>query len=322
MQPMHPNSEPRLCEHSPHVDEAWRKLYVQAFPEHEREPEDKLAKLVEAGKMVLHKTINAEGELVCFTMTSLGSDFALLAYMATDATKRSGGYGSKHLKRLLEILKAEHPQYVGLFLEIEATTPRTVTISDEERKVRKRRRAFYQRIGAKRMCRKARYLTPGRTAGAGEWEGELFCVPFAGAITGDQLLSVVNEILTRMYCLGPEDQLLQQVLTNFAACKPCTDPSSVATDEGKHTDAHPCDPVHPDTRQPPSPHICTRPKPDPVVEPAVEADDHDHAPDNVAGAAPATTGTESTSTSSECELVKQARGLSSRLRRPSAKRKR
>src|SRR5438128_307001 len=142
----------RLCEASTTLDEAWRKLYQNAFPkEAEREPEDKLTRLLESGNMLLHRTLNKEDELVCFTLVSLAPDFSFLAYMATDATKRSGGYGSKHLKRLLELLKEKYPSHLGLFLEIEATRPTTVTLSEDEKKLRDRRYAFYQRLGGKRL---------------------------------------------------------------------------------------------------------------------------------------------------------------------------
>ncbi len=301
---MNPNSETRLCELSPQLDEAWRRLYVQAFPEHEREPEDKLAKLVEAGKMVLHKTFNAEGELLCFTMTSIAPEFALLAYMATDPNKRSGGYGSKHLKRLLDVLKSDNPNYIGLFLEIEATSPSTIYVSDEERKVRKRRLSFYQRIGAKRMCRKARYLTPGRIAGGKEWEGELLCVPFKGSIDGQTLLSVVAEILQRMYCLPADDPLVGRVLDNFTACAPCSDPSSVATEIGKHLDAHDCPPAQLDPRPPAGPHVCVQPMTDPALEPTAGSGAVPHAefPPQSSGDTKVVENKETDPRQSDCEL--------------------
>jgi hypothetical protein len=239
----------RLCEVSSTLDEAWRKLYESAFPDAEREPEDKLTRLLGSGDMLLHRTLNKEGEMVCFTLISLAPDFSFLAYMATDPTKRSGGYGSKHLKRLIELLKEKYPSHLGLFLEIEATNPTTVTVTDDEKKLRERRYSFYQRLGAKRVCKSGKYFTPSKVSGGQDWEGELLDIPFVSELTNDQRQQVVSEILQRFYCLKADDALVVKNVSQFKQCGTDSDSAPAqAADNGQPSNA--ADKAAGDTSQP------------------------------------------------------------------------
>ena len=120
---MNPATTMRLCEPSSTLDASWLKLYEGAFPKGEREPVDKLERMVHDGRMLYHRTLDDTGELLCFTLVTLGKDFSFLAYMATNPNRRSGGIGSKHLSRLIEVLKLQYPHHSGLFLEIEAEAP-------------------------------------------------------------------------------------------------------------------------------------------------------------------------------------------------------
>src|SRR5271170_5194276 len=112
-----------LCQPSTGQEDDWKNLYESSFPQDERMAVAELRRLLSNGSMMLHKTVNKTGELLCFSLTFPvpNSDFVLLSYIATDPTKRSGGFGSKHMKRLIEILKAQYPNHLGLFLEIEST---------------------------------------------------------------------------------------------------------------------------------------------------------------------------------------------------------
>lgn len=214
--------ETRLCEPSTTLCESWRQLYQGAFPANEREPESKLQQLIDTGKLLLHKTLNAEGDLVCFTMVSLADDFSFLAYMATNPAKRSGGWGTKHLLHLIEILKQRFPQHIGLYLEIEATEPQTITLTAAEDIERKRRLAFYvNKVGARRVCTESLYLTPSKTESGKEWEGELLCIDFGNVHPDNRtLLRVIREIHVRFYQLSPCDPLVNKVVDSFKACYP------------------------------------------------------------------------------------------------------
>lgn len=214
--------ETRLCEPSTTLCESWRELYQGAFPANEREPESRLQQLIDSGKMLLHKTLNEEGELVCFTMVSLADDFSFLAYMATNPARRSGGWGTKHLLRLIEILKLQFPTHIGLYLEIEATEPKTITLTPAEDVERKRRLSFYvTKCGAERVCKESLYLTPSKTDAGKEWEGELLYINFGNVQPDNRtLLRVIREIHVRFYQLAPCDPLVNKVVDSFKACYP------------------------------------------------------------------------------------------------------
>lgn len=210
-----------LCQSSNELDEQWRILYEEAFPAGEREPADKLSRLIEEGKLLYHRTVNEQGDLLCFTMVTLAPSFSFLAYMASNPRMRSGGVGTKHLKRLLELLRARYPHHLGVFLEIEATAPTLETLTDEERVSRLRRRKFYEdRIGARVLCQDVPYLTPRYgNEKTKEWEGELLCIEFGDPICQSELTRVICEIYERFYLLPPDHALVKRVVTAFANCK-------------------------------------------------------------------------------------------------------
>jgi hypothetical protein len=238
-----------LCQPSTKLDEQWSVLYEGAFPVGEREPTDKLARLIEEGKLLYHRTTNEEGVLLCFTMVTLAPSFSFLAYMATNPQIRSGGVGTKHLQRLIEVLKERYPHHLGLFLEIEATAPKSEILTSEEQTNRLRRRKFYeQRIGARVLCQDVPYLTPrfGNENGK-EWEGELLAIEFSEILCQEDVVRVICEIYERFYLLPPGHALVTRVIQAFK--------------DAKHTCETP--PGHKPHPAPVSP-----PQPAPIVEPA------------------------------------------------------
>lgn len=208
----------RLCKSCTVLCDEWRRLYEGVFPAGEREPEERLSALIREGKMLYHYTLNANGELLCFTMVTLASNFLFLAYMATDPPRRSGGIGSRHLSRLIELLKEQFPDHLGLFLEIETTDPNTIEISDEERAIRKRRLKFYQRHGAQIVCEQAIYLTPSYSEPGKEWEGELLAIEFGEPLNRQATAQVIREIYARAYKLPSDHPLVEKVLGEFRMC--------------------------------------------------------------------------------------------------------
>ncbi|MBY0359505.1 MAG: hypothetical protein K2W82_15990 [Candidatus Obscuribacterales bacterium] len=224
----------RLCEPSTDLDDAWRKLYETAFPMKERETEARLKELIDSGKMLFHRTNKATGELLCFSMVSLASDFCLLAFIAVDSTQRSGGVGSKHVKRLLELLKEKYPKYLGLFLEIEDTAPKNLVLTDEEKKTRQRRFDFYKRLSATRVCKCFRYAIPSRANPGQELEMDLLYFNFtASPLDTDTKSHVVSEIYQSLYSLSGDDALVKKTL---AELKSCAKPSCC----GAKAEAQPC----------------------------------------------------------------------------------
>src|SRR5262249_15485477 len=161
---------------------------------------EELRRLLSAGAMLLHKTVNKNGELLCFSLTFpvTNSDFVLLSYIATDPTKRSGGFGSKHMRRLVEILQAQYPNHLGLFLEIEST--KEAGLDPATQKARQRRLDFYQRLGAKRLCKN--YLWPSMVPGGAPRHGEILWFEFGTKLIDDTVLArVILDIYEKAYYL-------------------------------------------------------------------------------------------------------------------------
>lgn len=208
----------RLCEPATTLDKQWLPLYEGAFPEAEREPIERITRLMEEGKMLYHRSVDGEGNLLCFSLVSLAPDFSFLAYMATDPTRRSGGIGSKHLKQLVETLKQSYPKHIGLFFEIEATQPRTHTVPEDQLVDRRRRRSFYERAGASVLCENGLYLTPSLSDRTKEWEGELLVFPFVEKLTQRTVSFVVRQIYAQLYQLPPDNPTVAKVLRQFDQC--------------------------------------------------------------------------------------------------------
>jgi hypothetical protein len=208
----------RLCEPALTLDAEVLRLYNGAFPAAERESVERLSELLAQGKMLCHRTTNEHGELLCFTIVTLADTFSFLAYMATDPNRRSGGIGSKHLQRLLEIIQETYPKHIGLLFEIEATDPEFEDLEEQEKIIRKRRRAFYERAGARVICPDSIYLTVHYDSRDREWEGELMGFEFAGPIISDSLVHVLEQIYMLCYQLPANHPLVLKVLGYFATC--------------------------------------------------------------------------------------------------------
>lgn len=209
----------RLCEPSTKLEQDWRTIYETAFPAGEREPESRLQQLINDGKLLYHKTIGKQGELLCFSMVSLLPNFSFLAYIATDPNQRSGGYGSKHMKALLDLLRKDYPTHVGLFLEIESTNPKKSQPSPEEKLVRQRRFGFYKRLGTKRFCRSMNYRAPSPSGDGSEHEFDLLFFGFADKpLTHAEKAGVVTDIFERLYGLDKSHTLVQQVTASALSC--------------------------------------------------------------------------------------------------------
>lgn len=212
-----------LCQVSSGQEQDWKDLYTTAFPADERTPLEELQKLLDAGSILLHRTTNKAGELLCFSIVYPMSNFALLSYIASDATKRSTGIGSKHMKRLLEILKSSYPNFDGLVLEIEST--RQIGLEAAEKTGRQRRLAFYQRLGAKRLCRT--YVWPSYSQKGSYRLAELMWFDFDPATIDDpQLPGIIKELYMKGYGAQEDDPILELVTHQFK-CSERTGSASV-----------------------------------------------------------------------------------------------
>ena len=208
-------THPQTCFPSLGSEDDWKDLYEASFPQDERMPVAEVRTMLANGSILLHKTTDATGALQSFSLVTPLSNFLLLAYIATDQTKRSSGVGSKHMKALIALLKKAHPSHLGLFLEIEST--KEANLSAAEDQARKRRLAFYQRLQCSQMSGKD-YLLPSYTPGTAARQGELLWFEFS-APTGDDatLKAVIAEIYTRGYNVTVNDPAYVKVIGQFGS---------------------------------------------------------------------------------------------------------
>lgn len=209
----------KICQISTGQEDDWTKLYETAFPADERSPVDELRKLIAGGSMLLHKTVNKDNELLCFSLVNVMSNFALLAYIATDTTKRSGGFGSKHMKQLVQTLRAQYPSFTALFLEIEST--KEAGLDAATLKMRTRRLGFYQRLGAKRL--KQKYGMPSYAKKGSKAAGELLWIELANScVFESDLPNVITEIFQKGYGLPTNDPNVVAIISQWTANLPAS----------------------------------------------------------------------------------------------------
>lgn len=151
-----------VCQPSSASDTDWISLYESAFPADERDKTEDVLEGIEDGDYLLHRTTDEDGTLLSFSLVEVvDGKFALLSYLATEEEHRCSGIGSQHLTRLIALLKEQYPDHCGLFLEIESSIDvdmESLGLNDQARSLRKRRKAFYQRLNF--VLHQGRYLMP------------------------------------------------------------------------------------------------------------------------------------------------------------------
>lgn len=115
------------------------KLYLEAFPEIERKPISLIEEKVAEGTSQVFSIMDRD-EFIGFAMFVVGETKVLLDFFAIAPEKRCGGYGSKVFPLFWDCYKGK-----TFILEIE--DPNAEDIDEEEKEIRKRRKAFYLRQG-------------------------------------------------------------------------------------------------------------------------------------------------------------------------------
>lgn len=118
--------------------EPLKALYFDAFPEVERKPFPYMVELCASGKMEMLAVVE-NGEFIGLDINMLAENAAILDYFAISPEKRSGGYGSRALRLILDRFQGQK-----LIFEIETQDPSAENAVD-----RKRRKDFYLRNGVK-----------------------------------------------------------------------------------------------------------------------------------------------------------------------------
>lgn len=117
-------------------------LYLEAFPEIERKPISLIEEKVAEGTSEVFAIMEGE-EFIGFAMYVIGEELVLLDFFAILPEKRCGGYGSKVFPLIMKQYPDKH-----FLLEIEDPDG---DVEEEEKELRKRRKAFYLRQGMKAM---------------------------------------------------------------------------------------------------------------------------------------------------------------------------
>lgn len=132
-----------------HSDDSWWEIYDAAFPSAEREPRAVILDSLQTGVGVAVRVRSRDETIAIATLHLLKNPSAIfLVYLATTRNLRGRGLGSALLEYAWQIgvaklSDADH-QAIGLIAEVDSPEE---SIDDEERHIRQRRIAFFQRQG-------------------------------------------------------------------------------------------------------------------------------------------------------------------------------
>lgn len=151
---------------------------------------------------------------MCFSVVDiLPNRFGLLTFIATARDRRSKGVGSAHMLRLIKILKESYPDHVGLFLEIESVRPDFLAGLDADSQSERRRRlAFYERVGARRYDGEYRILS--FLPGVEPIPAELLWFEYGDKpLDREDVKQVIRDIYEKIYERVPQDPAIERVLS-------------------------------------------------------------------------------------------------------------
>ena len=121
--------------------EAIHSLYESAFPPDERMPFERVLQKCESGAMRLLSVESEDGEFLGFANITLCLDVLALNYFAILPEKQGNGYGTS----VVIELKKRYPER-SIVIDIEDDS-----VECDNLEQRKRRRAFYERLGFSAM---------------------------------------------------------------------------------------------------------------------------------------------------------------------------
>jgi ribosomal protein S18 acetylase RimI-like enzyme len=184
--------------------DVWRdcvRIYEEAFPEWEREPERVLVMRVKQGRYKIYAGM-IEGRTVGFYILDIeeeGQVYALFSYIAVDPRERGKGYGTELTRHALKVFSQLRRQ-------------RWMLIEAE-----KRQAALYGRLGFLKID--VAYLVP-RYDGSGTEAMSLLAVPSdrsARSIESAELRQIVERIYRSGYKLDADDPRLEDQLALIPA---------------------------------------------------------------------------------------------------------
>ncbi|MGW6280052.1 GNAT family N-acetyltransferase [Kribbella sp. NPDC055071] len=174
------------------VVEAARRIYVDGFPQRQREPFDELLAAVRSGDELGWVQLDNDVPTgIAFARLLTSVDWLFLEYYAIDRSIRSRGYGTALWHSMLDaapvrrvILEVEEPDEAG---------------DSEERIIRQRRIAFYERLGAE-LVENVEYVVPDLTGSGTEELRLMWLDPARPKLDRSEL----RRLLPALYCEGYE----------------------------------------------------------------------------------------------------------------------
>lgn len=172
------------------------RIYEEAFPEWEREPERVLVKRVRQGRYKMYAGM-FEGHAVGFYILDIeeeGQVYALFSYIAVDRRERGKGFGTELTRHAFKLFSESHGR-------------RWMLIEAEQRQAE-----LYGRLGFLKIDMD--YLVPHYDSTRSE-PMSLLAVPFdrsARSIEGPELRQIVERIYLSGYKLDADDPRLEEQL--------------------------------------------------------------------------------------------------------------
>ena len=185
------------------------RILVESFPAEERDEPGHVLASIEAGVrrcFMAHSAGRLVGLAVVLPLRTASA--VLLEYLAVDPLARGGGLGGELFERVVVDLHAADSPPDGLIFEVDPPEE----AAGDERQIRLRRIAFYERHGAVLITGVGTYRAPSLT-GSGEVPYRLMWRPVKVDLPDtSHLLQVIRAVLVEDYGCSPQSPLVQTVL--------------------------------------------------------------------------------------------------------------
>ena len=184
-------------------------IYLEAFPATERQTIDTVSERLNSGLYTLYAcTENASVVSFAILYRFKNTPFVLLDYLATESEKRNDGLGSKLFNYMAAILERE-----GKHIVIEVEDPDL----GDNRELRRRRLAFYLRLGAYRLSN-VRYIMPSLDGTEPTPMLLLLAPPTATLLLNrSDTADLITKLYSEVYNKPADDKLLVGILDSLPA---------------------------------------------------------------------------------------------------------
>lgn len=193
--------------------EPLRAIYLDSFPPYERADFSFLVESIATGTRWLYTASRGDALLgFAIIVPHIARDIHLLEYLAVARVARNQGIGAALLGGLVNAIR-HSPFAIGLILEVESDDEGDA----DERALRARRIAFYQRNGARVIDDARDYRVP-LADRPGTMRMKLLWLPLVASTAaprGENLRECVTGILAKSYGMNAEDALAQELVAGI-----------------------------------------------------------------------------------------------------------